>query len=214
MEFQGTIYQFTSLPFRISTAPWLFTRVAGVVKELFHKNGLSLFQYLDDWLGDAQSKSQAQARCDLLVRLRTHLGFLINFEKLELIPTQVFDFVGIHFVLRLGKAYITVKNHNKVLSAVEHMIQRDQAPSRKWQALIGTLQAQATLISLGRMKIRPIQFHLTNRWNQNRDPLITPIPMSNLIRTLLWWWQNPENLKQGIPLEPPPFTHHLFTDAS
>ena len=43
MEFKGTIYQFTSLPFGISTAPWLFTRVAGVVKELFHKDRLSLF---------------------------------------------------------------------------------------------------------------------------------------------------------------------------
>ena len=43
MELQGTIYQSTSLPFGISTAPWLFTRIAGVVKELFHKEGLSLF---------------------------------------------------------------------------------------------------------------------------------------------------------------------------
>ena len=87
--------------------------------------------YLDDWLGDAQSKSQAQARCDWLVRLCIHLGFLINFEKSELVPTQVFDFVGIHFDQCLGKAYITVKHRNQVLSVIEHMIQRDQVPARK-----------------------------------------------------------------------------------
>ena len=88
-----------------------------------------------------------------MVRLCTHLGFLINFEKSELVPTQKFDFIGIHFDLCLGIACIIVKNHDKVLSAVEHIIQRDQAPAKKWQALIGTLQAQATLIPLGRLKV-------------------------------------------------------------
>ena len=149
-----------------------------------------------------------------MVRLCTHVGFLINFEKSDLVPTQKFDFVGILFDLCLGKAYIAVKNRDKVLSTVEHMIQRDQAPARKWQSLIGTLQVQATLIPLGRSKVRPIQFHLAQRWNQMRDPLNTPVPMSNSIKTLLKWWFNPENLQQAIPLEPPPFMHHLFTDAS
>ena len=103
----------------------LFIRISGVVKEIFHKDGLSLFQYLDDWLGDTQSKSQAQARCDWLVRLCTHLGFLIKIKKSEVVPTEMFHFIGMHFDLCLGNAYITVKNCDKVLSAVELMIQRD-----------------------------------------------------------------------------------------
>ena len=59
MEFQGMVFQFTSLPFGKNTALWLFSKVVGVVKDLFHKDGLSLFQYLDDWLGDAESKQEA-----------------------------------------------------------------------------------------------------------------------------------------------------------
>ena len=110
-----------------------------MVKELFHKDGLSLFQSLNDWLGDTQSKSQAQARCHWLVRVCTHLGFLINFDKSELVSTQVFDFVGIHFDLRLGKAFITHKNRDKVVPVVEQMIPMDQAPAKKCQSLIGTL---------------------------------------------------------------------------
>ena len=67
---------------------------------------------------------------------------------------------------------------------------------------------------LERLKVRQIQFHVSNLWNQNRDSLNTLVPSSNSINILLQWWQNLENLTQGIPLEPPPFTHHLFTDAS
>ena len=92
-----------------------------VVKNLFHKDSLSLFQYLDDLMGNAQSKQEAQTRCKLLVILGSHLGFIINFQKSELKPTQVFDFVGIHFNLRLGRAYITQNNLNQVMSAAEQM---------------------------------------------------------------------------------------------
>ena len=48
LEFWNTVFQFRALPFRISMAPWLVTKVVGVVKELFHRDWLSLFQYLDD----------------------------------------------------------------------------------------------------------------------------------------------------------------------
>ena len=123
---------------------------------------------------------------------------------------QVFGFVRIHFNLCLGKPFMTQKNCDKVLSVVEQMIQLDQAPARKWQSLIGTLQAQAYLILLGRLKVRPIQFHLTIRWKQNRNSPNTSVPLTNSVKTLLQWWQNLENLKQGIPLELPPFTHHLI----
>ena len=87
MEFQGTVFQFTSLPFDISKAPWLLTKIAEVMKDLFRRDGLTLFQYLVNWLGDAQFRLETQARCNLLVRLCSYLGFLINYEKSELIPT-------------------------------------------------------------------------------------------------------------------------------
>ena len=109
MEFLGTVIQFRGLPFGLSTAPWIFTKVVSVMKELFHKDMLSLFQYLDNWLADAQSRQEAQTSCHLLVRICTHLGFLINYLKSELVPTQFFNFVGINFSLHLSRVCITEK---------------------------------------------------------------------------------------------------------
>ena len=116
LEFQDTVFQFRALPFSISTAPWLFTKVAGVVKELFHREGLSLFQYLDDWLGDTQSTEEACHRLHLLVQLWTHLEFQINHQKSELVPTQVFYFVGMNFSLGLVLVFLTEKNLAKVVA--------------------------------------------------------------------------------------------------
>ena len=127
---------------------------------------------------------------------------------------QVFNFVGFHFNLHLGKNFITQKNCAKVLSVAEHMGYLDQAPTRKSQSLIVTFQAQATLIPLGRLKVRSIQFHLSRFWNQNQDPLDQLVPSSQAVKAILQWWQqNLEILEQGIPLELPTFTHDLFTDA-
>ena len=51
-------------------------------------------------------------------------------------------------------------------------------------------------------------------WNQNRNPPNKLLPSSQTIRTQLQWWLVRENLVQGILLEPPPFTHCLYTDVS
>ena len=58
MEFLGTVFQFSALAFGISKAPWLFTKMVSVVKDLFPRDKLSLFQCLDNWLGDAQTKKK------------------------------------------------------------------------------------------------------------------------------------------------------------
>ena len=94
------------------------------------------------------------------------------------------------------------------------MSQVDQAVVQTWQSLIGTHQAQATLIHLGRLKVKPIQFHLSKFWNQKTDPPNKLAPLSQSIKAILQWWQVQENLNQDTPLELPPFTHHLLTDAS
>ena len=48
----------------------------------------------------------------------SHLGFQINFDKSELVPTQVFDFVWMHIDLCLGMVFVTEKNLAKVVAAV------------------------------------------------------------------------------------------------
>jgi hypothetical protein len=46
----GVAYQYRALPAGLSTAPWAFTRIIGVVKIFLHKLGIQLHQYIDDWL--------------------------------------------------------------------------------------------------------------------------------------------------------------------
>ena len=58
-----------------------------------HK-GISIHQYLDDWLVRALSHQICLQHTQDLVKMCQQSGSLVNLEKSELEPKQVFDFVG------------------------------------------------------------------------------------------------------------------------
>ena len=100
---QGRSYQFKALPFGLSTAPMEFTVVAKEIKLMAIQKGIRIHQYLDDWLVRATSHQTCLQHTQTLVALYQELGWLVNREKSELDPKQVFNFVGYQFDLREGK---------------------------------------------------------------------------------------------------------------
>ena len=95
---RSQVFQFTSLPFGLATAPQVFTMIVKEVKLMTLSRGLRLHQYLDDWLIRSQSQEEAQVNTQA-VDLTQSLGWIINQEKSELKPTQVFSFVGYEYHL-------------------------------------------------------------------------------------------------------------------
>ena len=97
---KGRTYQFKNLPFGFSTAPKEFTVVAKEVKLMAIHKGIRIHQYLDDWLMRTRSLQVCLQHTQDLVKMCRQLGWLVNLEKSELEPKQVFDFVGSQFDLR------------------------------------------------------------------------------------------------------------------
>ena len=65
--------------------------------------GIRIHQYLDDWLVRARSHHICLQHTQILVKVCQDLGWVVNIEKSELEPKQVFDFVGYQFDLRSGR---------------------------------------------------------------------------------------------------------------
>ena len=97
--YKAQVFQFTSLPFGLATAPQVFTMIVKEVKLMALSRGLRIHQYLDDWLIRSQSQEEAQVNTQAVVELTQSLGWIINQEKSELKPTQVFSFVGYEYHL-------------------------------------------------------------------------------------------------------------------
>ena len=80
-----------------------FTIIAKEVKLIAQARGVRIHQYLDNWLVRADSYTLCLKQTRDLVALCRELGWLVNLEKFELTPKQVFNFVGYQYDLVEGK---------------------------------------------------------------------------------------------------------------
>ena len=60
-NWQGTVYEYTALPFGLSAAPRVFTKVLKPVLAALRAAGICLVAYLDDFLIIGKTKKEAEA---------------------------------------------------------------------------------------------------------------------------------------------------------
>ena len=85
---KGQTFQFTALPFGLSTASLEFTKVVQEVKLMAQSRGIRIHQYLDDWLLRAPCREICLRHTQTLLDLCCSLGWVVNMDKSELVPQQ------------------------------------------------------------------------------------------------------------------------------
>ena len=173
-HFKGVTYQFTSLPFGLATAPLIFTGIIKLVKLIALQSGIRLHQYLDDWLIRAPSEQECRDQIQKLQKLEKDLGFIVNLKKSEFKPSQRFVFLGYHFSLDLALVKPTQDWWTK-LQMFHRLSLKSVISARTLMSTIGLLASTEKTVKLGRMHMRPFQWHLKTQWKYPM-PLDTPIP--------------------------------------
>ena len=141
------------------------------------------------------------------------LGWLVNLEKSELEPKQVFDFVGYQFDLRSSRVRPTPDRWQNLQDKIQTLLSLTACPVRQFMSLIGLLTATEKQVHLGRLHMRPIQWHLKNNWRVP-ESLEKIIPLPRSLHPHLQWWLEEDNVLQGQPLHPVRHALQIFTDAS
>ena len=177
------------------------------------RQGIRIDQYIDDWVMRAKTKQQCQENTHRLIHLVQSLGWIINFEKSDLIPTQEIEFLGYKFDLRVGLVFPTQSKIDRLLEKTVSMLESPQTSPRKLMSLIGSMASMEKTIPLGRLHMRPLQWYLKTHWRYPQS-LDIPVPVSQVLKQHLQWWTNLSNLKRGSPLHQKECNLLLFTDAS
>ena len=170
-------------------------------------------QYLDDWLIRSQSQEESQRDTQAVVDLTQSLGWIINQEKSELKPTQVFSFVGYEYHLDSALVRPTHERWLKLQDLILLLKSKRVLTARCLMPLIGLLASTEKMVSEGRLHMRPFQFHLKEHWRYPHS-LDNLLPWTEAIVGHLDWWQNPSNVMKGADLHPKDHSIQLFTDAS
>ena len=162
---KGQTFQFTALPFGLSTAPLEFTKVVKEVKLMAQSRGIWIHQYLDDWLLRAPCREMCLRHTQILLDLCHSLGWVVNMNKSELVPQQTFDFVGYHFDLSQWLVKPTQDRWRSLSLKLNLLLGLECCSVRQFMSLIGLLTATEKQVVSGRLHMRPIQWHLKKHWH-------------------------------------------------
>ena len=206
-------YQFTSLSFGLATAPLEFTKVVKEVKLMAQARGIRIHQYLDDWLVRAPSQVTCLHHTRILLALCQELGWLVNLQKSELVPQQVFNFVGYRFDLLTGRVLPTQDRWTTLKQQILFIRDKSSCTVRQFMSLIGLPTATKKQVWAGHLHMRPIQWHLKRHWHVPEVlEKVIPVPLS--LHPHLDWWLDENNVLRGQPLHPLQHALQVFTDAS
>ena len=177
------------------------------------QKGIRIHQYLDDWLVRATSHRDCLQHTRVLVKMCQDLGWMVNLEKSELEPKQVFNFVGYQLDLESGWVRPTPDRWQNLQGKILELLALPTCSVREFMSLIGLLTATEKQVHLGRLHMRPIQWHLKSNW-RIPESLEKVIALPRSSHPHLQWQLKESNVLTGQPLHPIQHALQIFTDAS
>lgn len=96
---------------------------SGLVAFIVFTYKVFIFPYLDDWLLSAISFLIAQEVVQLVLKIHQDLGFVINYPKSHLHPTQDNRFIGVQFYPVIAQIFFPLKEF-RPYTAVSHLFQK------------------------------------------------------------------------------------------
>jgi len=148
-RFENKLYQFNCLPFGLCTSPYVFTKIMKPVITHLRTAGILCVIYLDDILFIEKSKEKCHYNVKKAITLLESLGFIINYKKSSLIPSQTCKYLG--FIINFISFGLELDNKKKgrILSLLRNFKKDNWYKIRDFAQLLGTLNAACPAIAYG-----------------------------------------------------------------
>jgi hypothetical protein len=213
--FQGKTYQFKVLPFGLSTAPRVFTKVLAPVVGHLHQKGIHLFPYLDDCLLVAKDQATLHQTILFTINVLQSLGFIINFKKSQLQITQRLTFLGMEIDTQRTSVFLPrQKAENITKVAALFLPVGTYRKARHYLKFLGLMASSLMMVPKSKLYMRPLQIYLNSIWDRMKMTLdfqiMTPLKLVSTIQ----WWGNLDNLLTGKEFSSKKPSVILTTDAS
>ena len=193
-------YQFTCLPFGLSCAPWVFTKVMKPIAIFLRSMGVRMIVYIDDILLLGDSPNQVETHLQALVFLLTNLGFIINYSKSITTPTQKIEYLGLLVDSTSLHLSLPGEKLHQIRMEVNQIKQKSHITARQLAQLIGKLNATAQAVLPAPLFYRSLQGDLQRALSSNNQDYNTLLSLSPLSQEELSWWQEKLAHWNGKPL--------------
>ncbi|KAK6028679.1 reverse transcriptase [Ostertagia ostertagi] len=161
----GKLFQFKALPFGLSSAPYVYTRLMRVIASELRRCGIRLIVYLDDWLFIDNEKASLVAKINLIIHLFKKLGLTVNESKSQLEPSQIIEFLGVTINSKTFELSVPERKITSICNTARRIRKRRRVTLRDIARFIGQVNAVNMAASIPILFLRPLQswlgrFHL------------------------------------------------------
>lgn len=213
-QWKGQFLRFKAMPFGLTSAPRIFTKLLSPVFSAFREEGFQGFAYVDDSFILGESEEECSRAVEWLSKRLSSLGFIVHPEKSIFQPTKSLIFLGYRLDSETMTVSPTDKKVAKVSGKLNNILSKDKIRIREVASLAGLLNDMSKAVDYGLChnknleidKIKALRFagkeqydgwmHLSNRTKSD----------------LGWWlWNIPKGFRR-IRVSSPSLK--LTTDAS
>lgn len=205
-------YEFTAMPYGLSSAPRTFTKIMKEVIAYLRFRGFRSVIYLDDILCLGNTYNDCLTNVRETLNFLKCLGFIVNSNKSCLEPQQCCKFLGFMFNSIDMTISLPLDKRSYILQLTQKFSQLTTCKIRDLAHLIGVLTSACPAVRYGWIytKILERLKFLALQSSQNYDTKITIT--KDILPDLTWWSDNIMVASNSLTVKS--FDLEIFTDAS
>jgi len=205
-QWNSKFYQFTCLPFGLSTAPRAFTKFLKPVVEFLRQIGCRLIVYLDDILILHQDSGHLQQITQSACQLFECLDLLVNSKKSSLTPCQKLEFLGFQLCAQTLRLSVPLKKMRKIQQDTTQILAQEQIQLREVDRFVGKVVAVARAFPIALLHYKALQFTMNSVLpvTHSQEDLVrkynSMIKMNTESKADLVWWKSLDRTTVGTPI--------------
>jgi len=213
-EFDGRskYFIFTVLPFGLSPAPRVFTKVLRPLVGFWRGKGIKIAVYLDDGAG-CEDNFEKTSKVAKFVKETLIKSGLVPSDKSIWEPVKILTWLGITVDLNKNMFFIPTRRIERILSLLEKVLATAYVSPRRLASLTGMIMSCKFVIgNIVRLKTRSFYFLIESRTQW--DTKVNRFRYKNIEKDLLFWKENIKrlNYRQFVEFQIP--KAFCFSDAS
>ncbi len=210
---KGILYQYVCLPFGLSSAPRVFTKILKPLIARLRALGIRLIIYLDDILIMGSSREETIDHVRITINLLQSVGFLISWEKSVLFPSQTIEYLGLDIDSRVLTLALPPSKVDSIIGLCESLLKAVQVKLRDIAKILGNFSWSIHMVPFAQGHSRLLQQFYIRSIHCSRDlnKFVTLPPEACLD---LKWWVNHLRQSNGKAILPSCPDLSIFSDAS
>lgn len=210
-RWQGKLYEYVCLPFGLSSAPYVFTKIMKEAFKPLRQQDLVSVIYLDDALLYGKTRDLCKINIDVTIQHLKRLGFVIS-QKSDLNPKQEMEFLGLVFNSIRMDISLPERKKKGLLKVGTKLMTESCVSIRYLAEFIGSLVAATPGVKMAQLFTRQLEHDKQVALNENGGDYAAKIIISKESRQDIEWWVNNINVPNPIKLDQ--YDTTIFTDSS